>query len=80
MCSYLSIHQLLETFKGGGLVSITLQFGEKGMGVEGPQINPSIEADEDFIRSDHPVSATATSQRPSNWRTQLCCIDLAGHR
>lgn len=81
MCSYLSIHQLLETFKGGGLVSITLQLGEEqGTGEEVAQLNLSIEADKDFIKSDHPVSATAASQRPSAWRTQLCCIDPTGHR
>lgn len=43
-------------------------------------MNLSIDPDEDFIRGDHPVSATAAFPKTADWKTQLCHIDPAGHR
>lgn len=42
-------------------------------------MNLSIDPDEDFIRCDHPVSAMAAFPKTTDWKTQLCCIDPAGH-
>lgn len=42
-------------------------------------MNLSIDPDEDF-RGDHPLSAKAAFPKTTDWKTQLCCIDPAGHQ
>lgn len=43
-------------------------------------MNLSIDPDKDFIRGDRHVSAMAAFPKTTDWKTQLCCIDPAGHR